>query len=423
LTCARGLAETWGLRIWRRPLDESEILSSLELYQNALTLGETPNDALKHMLRGWLSSLPFLFRMELDAQPDDPTPRALNGYELASRLSYLLWSSVPDDPLFDSALQGKLDGNSDDAQLQAELERLLADPKSSAFVTHYGQWLGIDRVANRAFNAAQFPSWSSTLANAMLNEGYSYLNEFLRNDLPLSEFFTHDVNFVNAELATHYGFGQANNDLTRVEDTSDLRRGFLGLGTFLASTSFDTRTSPSLRGRRTLELLCVQVPSEPPDLNFPPVEPEPSEPTENIRARLEAAVAPPQCKACHAVFDPFGLAMENFDAVGHYRESYSNGEPIDPTAVLSDGTVLNNFTDLTAMLSADPRFVECATEKLFMYAQGRRPMPQEVPFLQRIHDEALADGGSLKALLQRLVLSEPFRNRHAAAPTSPPSYL
>lgn len=424
-TCARSIAQSLGLRVWRRPLDETEIQGSVSLFQDALALGETAEGAVQHMVRGWLSSLQFLYRMEIDPEPDSTTPRSLDGYELASKLSYLLWNSTPDDILLDGALQGQL--TSEDRVL-AEVDRLLADPKSAAFVEHYGgQWLGLHYLINHEVSAAVFPTWTETLREAMLREGYNYFNEFLRNNLPLTEFFTHDVNFVNAELATHYGFGQPNTDLTRVEETGDLRRGFLGLSAFLTSSSPAHRTSPTWRGSKVLRLLCTEPP--PPPAEVPILDPlqEPTEPvdTTNIRAALQQHLRDASCAACHAVIDPWGLGLENFDGIGAYRTTYANGETIDASASLPDGTQWSTFTQMTDVLAADPRFFECATEKLYLYAQGRTPKPEELPFLERIHDRALADGASLKSLIRQLVLSEPFLRRHASAEPFeiPPSYL
>ncbi len=147
--------------------------------------------------------------------------------------------------------------------------------------------------------------------------------------------------------------------------------------------------------------------------------------TTNIRAALEHHLINPQCAACHAVIDPYGLGLENFDGIGAYRTAYSNGDAIDASAGFPDGTQWSNFTEMTDVLAADPRFFECATQKLFQYSQGRTPRPTELPYLESIHDQALADGASLKALLQQLILSEPFRYRHASAEPFeiPPSYL
>jgi hypothetical protein len=423
-TCVRQIAEALGMRVWRRPLDETEIQQSIALFQDAIALGETPEAALQHMIRGWLSSLQFLYRMEIDAEPDTATPRPLNGFELASRLSYLLWSSLPDDALLDAALQERISGNADPAALLAELERLLADPKSAAFVEHFsGQWLKMNYLPLHEVNVSVFPTWTETLRAAMLREGYNYFNEFLRNDLPLTEFFTHDVNFVDAELAAHYGFSQPSNDLTRVEETGDVRRGFLGLSVFLTASSLAHRTSPTWRGSRVLGLLCTEPP--PPPADIPPIMPpdDPVVDTTNIRAALQQHLSDPSCVACHAVIDPFGLGLENFDGIGAYRTTYSNGDPIDASATMPDGSQWSDFTGMTDVLAADPRFFECATQKLFGYALGRRPLERELPYLEQIHDASLSEGATLKALLRYLVLSDTFRERHVPALDGPPSYL
>ncbi|HEX2879628.1 MAG TPA: DUF1592 domain-containing protein, partial [Polyangiaceae bacterium] len=425
LSCARQIAETLGVRVWRRPLDETELTQSVALFEDAIALGETPEGAVQHMVRGWLSSLQFLYRMELDPQPDAAMLRPLNGYEVASRLSYLLWSSVPDDVLLAAAAQDQISGIGDEAVLLAELERMLADPKSAAFVEHYGgQWLRVNDLGSHLAEPAVFPAWTETLLAAMQREGHNYFNEFLRNDLPLSDFFTHDVNFVDAELAALYGFAPPANDLTRVEEASDVRRGFLGLGAFLTASSRPNRTSPTQRGSRVLDLLCVDVPAPPPtqvDVLQPPDAPPVD--TTNIREALAQHLNNAACAACHAVIDPFGLGLENFDGIGAFRTTYSNGDSIDASGMMPDGTQWSDFTGMTEVLAADPRFFECATEKLFIYAHGRRPFPAELPHLERIHDQALSQGASMQALLRRLILSDTFRYRHIPDSSLPPSYL
>lgn len=415
-TCTRQLVEQLGLYVWRRPLGEQEITRSLELYQDALTLGESPEGAVKHLLRGWLSSLQFIYRMEFDPEPDTTAQVAVSPYELASRLSYLLWSSTPDATLLASAGDDSLLGRD---ELQAQVDRLLQDPRSYTLAQHFaGSWLNIDRVATRVFEPTLFPEWNPDLAAVVQTEAYAYFDEFLHGGVPFSEFVTHDVNYVNAPLATLYGMdatGLGNFPERRV-DTSDGRVGFLGLSAFLASTSPQNRTSPTLRGEHILtDLLCVTVPP-PPNVIPPLVDESDTGEVLSIRAYYEAHIwSQPSCGACHTVFDPYGFALENFDAIGRQRTTYPDGELIDPVVTLTGGIVVNGLQELAKVLSADPRLTQCAAHKLFIYALGRGPSEQDQAYLQQLYSAWQADSDrSIAGLIAQLVQSDAFRYRHAS---------
>jgi hypothetical protein len=300
--------------------------------------------------------------------------------------------------------------------LADEVDRLLTDPRASQFVKNFaGQWLGLRGLENHQVDPGAFPNFGEPLRNAMVKEGFAYFEEFLSGGRSLNEFFTADVNFVDASLAQLYGFSPTSaTGLIRVTNTSDARRGFVGLASFLTLTSYSYRTAPTLRGKWVLEnLLCEHIPPPPP--NVPQLDSQSADPaslqSENVRKRMEAHRANPQCASCHEVLDPIGLGLENFDAIGQYRSRYANGDDIDASGVLPDGTNFVGLTALTDALSKDTRLTDCVSEKLLTYALSREVVATDASYLDAIRKDWEADGMGLPSLLERIVLSEPFRNR------------
>lgn len=407
-----------GLRLFRRPLESVELESYRRVNDAALALGDDAASAFGLALQAMLASPQFLYRVERDPGPNREAAHALDGYELASRLSYFLWSSAPDDALLQAAADGSLlqaDG------LSAAVERLLdeggelppEETKSWRFVASFaGQWLGQRQVASHAS-----PAWSSREAAAAAQEMLLFFDEFLRTERSWLEFPTADFNYVNGELPFLYGmpvpevFGTPPPDdwmstelFRRVEYAADERAGFFGLAGFLALTSFDRRTSPSKRGKWIAgNLLCAEPP--PPTQALPMLEMDADDEvglsTLDVRQRLEEHRSNPACASCHALFDPYGLALEHFDPVGRYREKYPDGSPIDASL------------DLPAQIAADPRFATCLATKLFTYGLGRVPSDSELVAVQNIRDGWLGSeqAPSLRRLIHALAQSDAFRFR------------
>jgi hypothetical protein len=419
--CARKIIETFGAQIYRRPLAADEADRAMKVYDADIARAQSGTDAIGQALRAMLSAANFLYRIESDADPASTTPHLLSGYEMASRLSYLHWSSMPDAALFEAAKNGQLQ---DPATLETTVDRMIADPKSNGFVESFaGQWLGIRKLITHSVTAQVFPTFTADLTDAMMKEGYLWFNEFLSKDRSMNEWFTADFNFVNAVLAQHYGFDAKGmgSELTRVEVTTDQRQGFLGLASFLTETSFPSRTSPTLRGEWVLsELLCDPPPPPPPQV---PKLDETADPTAmnqapgaiNVRARLEAHRAAPACAACHKMLDPIGLGLERYDGIGRYRDTYPNGDTIMPDGQLPDGTKFSGPQQLGALIGKDPRFPSCVSSKLFTYALGREIEDYDAPTVDALHAKWAARGPTIRNLMKEVVLADAFRFRRGEA--------
>jgi hypothetical protein len=410
--CTERIVRGLGDRAYRRPLEDHEVEALTQLASDARALGEDREGAIKQVGKALLSSVPFLYRLELDKSPASSEPHALDAYELASRLSYLLWSSMPDEALFDAAASGAL---LEDEGLRTQLARMLEDDRSQAFIASFGgQWLGMRELEGHQVDPTVFPEWDEGLRGAMIDEGLYFFEALLREEQPVSALFTADVSYVDAALAELYGMdGVDGEEPERVVDTSDERRGFLGLASFLTLTSFSYRTAPTLRGRWVLEnLLCQTI--APPPANVPELEEEANgqDPLQlNVRERLAEHRKNPTCAGCHTILDPIGLGLESFDAIGKHRTKYAGGDAIDASGTLPGGDAFNGIMELSAILAEDERLYACVSDKLMTYALSRELDESDDPYLDAIRSAWRADGASLRGLLERIVLSEPFRMR------------
>jgi hypothetical protein len=411
--CPRATIEAFGRRAFRRPLETSELDDLLQRYQQALDLGVDAFAALQHVVHIVLASPQFLYRIEFDPNPSDATPHALSGFELASRLSYALWSSMPDEPLFTLAASG---GLAEPATLAAEVDRMVSDPRSVMLAENFAaQWFGSKRLASHASSTTAFPSWSPELALSMQREMELYFDEFLHGDLSYADFLTADVNFVDQALATHYGVAPpAEPGFQRVMIPGDGRQGLLGLAGFLTHTSRETRTSPIIRGKWILDAIwCVQL-ELPTDIVVEPL-PEPAEgeaPT-TVRDLMAAHRSSPACAGCHSSIDPIGLALEKFDAVGRYREVYENELAIDTVTIMPEGQTVDGLESLSLVLAQDPQFLPCAASKFGTYAMG---LTLENANRDQIVARWSTGTPTLKALLRETLSHEMFRMRRAETP-------
>ncbi len=409
--CANAAIVAFGAAAFRRPLEawESELFS--KKYQEAVALGEGQAGALAQVLRIVLISPQFLYRFEFDDAPLGRTPRALNPYELASRLSYMLWASTPDQALFDLAATGKLQAPE---ELAAQVDRMLGDASRSASLSSSfaGQWLHTNKLDGHSADPAIFPDWDPALRTAMQQELKLFFEQFLYEDRPFAEFLTADVNFVDARLAQHYGFpAPALNGFTRTPNLTDPRAGFFGLAGFLTVSSKANRTSPIKRGNTVLDaILCMKltVPA-----NLVVGELPPLDETTTVRQNLDLHRANAACAPCHNNIDPLGLALEHFDGLGRYRTEYENGLPIDAVGALPEGTSFDGLTAMSQVLSQDPRFMSCAAQKVFTYSLGRSVADSQ-PYVDQIVSDWLAGTPTLRNLLKQLVSSEVFRFRRGS---------
>jgi hypothetical protein len=410
--CVASTVLAFAEKAFRRPVTEAEVAPFVAIADGHTTSGGTAADGLKLALKAVLLSPYFLFKVELDPSPTAKDVHKLNAYELATRLSYYLWSSTPDDALYASAKSGEL---LTDAGLTAQVTRMLADPQSQALVTEFAaQWLSIRHVAEVKPDATTYPAFNADLAAAMQTETSMLFAELLGQGRPLSELLTADYTFVNSTLASFYGMAPpAGSGFTKVQLAGSHRVGFLTGGSFLTMTSNPTRTSPVKRGKWVLEqLLCSPPPPPPAGANIAGLD---MGPAQSVRAKLEQHRAKEPCHSCHSLMDPIGLAFENFDGVGAYRTSDQYGA-IDATGTLdtAKGSVSFNGPDqLVPIVSSDARLLPCTATKVLTYAIGRGFTNDDGPAITSVLTAADKSAQGIRGLIGSVALSESFRSRRA----------
>ncbi len=344
-----------------------------------------------------------------------PTQKSRTHLDLASRLSFFLWSSIPDDELLDAAEQGRL---SDPAELERQVRRMVADPRSATLTTNFAaQWLQLRNLETTIRPGDPFSvAFDESLRQSMLRETELFVDRIVRDDRGMVELLTADYTFLNERLAEHYGIpGVTGSHFRRVDLPADgARRGILGHGSILTLTSHAIRTSPVLRGKWILDNLLGTPPPDPPP-NIPALNDQRTQarrPT--LRARMEAHRNNPACSACHSMIDPTGFALENFDAIGRWRVVDESFNPIDPSGVLPDGRAFDGVAQMRRALAGNAeQFVTTVTEKLMTYALGRGLEPYDMPTLRRIVREAAADDYRFQTVILGIVKSDPFLMRRA----------
>jgi mono/diheme cytochrome c family protein len=413
--CARQILSGLASRAYRQPVSEADLARILAFYESGRTEGFEAGIELA--LRRILASPKFVFRTETDPPHAVPgSVHAIGDLEVASRLGFFLWSSIPDDELLRLAEQGKL---KNPAVLDAQVRRMLADPKSEALVTNFaGQWLQLRNVRNVLPNSDLFPDFDDNLRNSMLRETELFFTSILREDRNALDLISADYTFINERLARHYGIpGIYGSQFRRVHLDDEFRRGLLGQGSILAVTSHAERTSPVVRGKWILEnILGLPVPPPPP--NVPPLpDAKPGDKPRTMREQMEQHRANPVCASCHKAMDPVGFALENFDAVGAWR-AQDAGVPIDASAQLADGTKVEGVAGLRkAILDRPEVFLGTVTEKLLTYALGRGLDYRDMPAVRRIVSTAGRDNYKFSALILGVVNSTPFQMRTTPAKT------
>ena len=415
-SCRSDVFRELASRAWRRPASEEEVARLQALFDVALDEGDGVEEGLELAIRGILLSPHFIYRPELDDDPSSAEPQPLNDYELASRLSYFLWSSMPDQALFEAAANASLRS---DSELRAQVDRMLNDPKSQALVDNFaGQWLRIRSLDDHVPDYARFPDWDGGLRDAMRQEAKLFFAEFLRGNASMDELLLTDFTFLNDRLAEHYRLPfDLGTQLERVDlDAGDPRFGLLTLGSLLTVTSTPIRTSPVKRGVWILEqLLCSEPPPPPPGVEGLP---EGDMSSGSLRDRLELHRADPTCASCHNLMDPLGLGLEHYDAIGRFRTE-DDGFPVDASGQLIDGQTFTNAREMAALIQQDERFGHCLVEKLFTYALGRPVASTERPFIDAIAEQSAERGSELPELIKLIATSEPFRSRRGALEGSP----
>lgn len=398
---------------FRRRIAPEDLEAMLALFTKNLAAGLDFEQALRAPLQSLLVHPAFLFRIEEDqpGKPDWP----LSSFELATRLSYFLWSSMPDRRLFKLADEGKL---SDPAILRAEIDRLLDDRRSEAIARHFaGQWLGFDDLREVAEpDVNRFPTFTPSLRDAMLRESVLFFNHLIRENRPVSDLIHADYTFLNSELARHYGIpGVAGNQFQRVALTDPNRGGVIGQASILTVTSVPLRTSPVKRGKWILDnLLGTPPPPPPPDAGELPADDRSSEGL-SFRQQLELHRQRPSCAGCHERIDPLGFGLENFDAIGRWRDKDANSKPVDSLATLPGDISFSTPAELKQLLAqSDDLFLRNLCRKMLGYALGRPLEYYDEPVITDLVKTLRANDLRIRPLIHAIVASKPFQHRSAA---------
>jgi hypothetical protein len=409
--CARTILTKLARRAFRRSVTDADIKPLLAFYERGRAEGDFDH-GIEKALTAMLASPDFLFRVERDPKGSAPgSVYRVTDNALASRLSFFLWSGIPDDQLLSLAEQGKL---SDPVVLEQQVRRMLDDPRSQALVDNFaGQWLYLRNLELSKPDPDVFPEFDETLKQSFRTETSLFFQNILRQDHSLLELLDADYTFLNQRLAEHYGVPNVYGpQFRKVTLTDPNRGGLLGQGSMLTVTSYPNRTSVVQRGKWILETL-LGTPPPPPPANVPDLIAHGKDGRSlTMRQQMEQHRADPVCASCHSRMDPLGFALENYDGVGKWREK-DDGNTIDPSGKLPDGSKFAGPAGLKKALLSNHRdeFVETATEKLLLYALGRGLEYYDLPAVRTISREAAKDDYRMSALITAIVRSTPFQMR------------
>ena len=412
--CAKRILSAVAKRAYRRPVTDDDLRTLTDFYRTGRRDG-TFESGIQFALERILIDPDFLFRTERDPSGAKAgTPYRLTDLELASRLSFFLWSSIPDDELLDEAARGRL---KDPAVLAAQVRRMMADPRAKALVENFaGQWLVLRNIRDAAPDPDLFPDFDENLREAFQRETELFIESQMRDDRSVPELLTANYTFLNERLARHYGIPDVQGTrFRRVALAGAQRGGLLGHGSLLTVTSYPNRTSPVLRGKWLLEnILGTPPPPPPPDVPALKDKGENGRP-QSVRERLEDHRRNPTCAACHAPMDPLGFALDHFDAVGKWREADA-GTAVDASGTLPDGSTFQGLDGLRTLLdSRREQFVATVTEKLLAYALGRGLEAYDMPAVRKVVRDASGDGHRWSSIVLGIVDSVPFRMKRAEA--------
>ena len=409
LTCAKKIIGTLARRAYRRPVTDSDVQGLIEFYQRGRNEGGNFESGIEAAVQLILASPDFLFRFEPD--PDSIAPDAVyraGDLQLASRLSFFLWSSIPDEELLNLASQGRL---KEPAVLERQVRRMLADPRSKALVDNFaGQWLYLRNLKTINPDFETFPDFDDNLRQAMRRETELFIDSIMREDRSVMDLLNANYTFLNERLARHYGIpGIYGTDFRRVTIREEARRGLLGQASILTVTSYATRTSPVQRGKWILTNI-LGIPPNPPPPNIPALKErsEAGKPT-TLRQRMEQHRSNPTCAGCHRMMDPIGFSLENFDAVGQWRTT-DEGVKINPSGTLFNGAKVDGPDSLRLMLTRRPEiFTGVFTEKMLTYALGRGVQYYDMPAVRTIIRDAGRNDFRFSSIVLGIVKSTPFQ--------------
>ena len=400
-----------GLKAWRRPVAAEEVDRLTGFVKLAVDQGGSFEEGLQVALQATLVSPHFLFRVERNAGAADAEGnQTLGGYELASRLSYFLWSSTPDDELLAAAGRGDLH---DEAKLRAQVQRLLADQRSSALTENFaGQWLELRNLSRASPDPDLFPEFDDELRKAMRRETELFFDSMLREDRPALDFLDADYTFLNERLARHYGIeGVRGKQFRRVQVDGNKRGGILSQASVLTVASYPTRTSPVLRGIWVLDNI-LNAPAPPPATGFPELAEDEVGKNGTLRQQLEKHRADPSCAVCHNRIDNLGFGLENYDPIGRWR-TLDGKWPVDSAGELPGGYKFESPGELKKILreTEGDMFVRGLIEKMLTYALGRGVERYDTPAIEQIRERMAQHNYRFSSLIDGIVTSVPFRMR------------
>lgn len=399
-------------KAYRRPVSEAEVDKLMKLWDVGFQRGRSMERAMRLAVQGVLTSPHFLFRVELDDRPQPGPAQELNAYQLASRLSYFIWASMPDDALSSKAADGSL---LKPEVLKAEVARMLKDPKADALADSFAmQWLELERLTTRLPDPKLYPTWSEDLKKDMIQETRLFVMDIMRNNRSILDFIDGPYTYLNERLARHYGIsGVRGTEFRRVSLEGTARGGILTQGSVLTATSNPTRTSPVKRGKWVLDAILGSPPPPPPpgaDVIPPSVN---ANVTLTIREKIEMHREDPACANCHAKMDPLGFGLENFDGVGAWRDQ-ENGQKVDTTGSLPGGVDFEGPVELKKILKGrGEEFSRTFSTRLLTYGLGRGLRNPDRRFIEEVSNAGMASGYTFSAYVQGVVLSDAFRRRTA----------
>ncbi len=416
--CARQITETLARRAFRRPVTPEDLNRLMPFYEAGRRNGGSFDQGIEQVVAAVLVSPQFLYRAILGPKGTAPDSEfQLTDLELASRLSYFLWNTGPDDELLNLAAANQL---TRPGVLDKQVKRMLADPKASSLVTSFAmKWLNLTNLEQVIPDPNLFPGFTDQLRQDFLTEAEDFVNSIFSEDRSVLDLLTADYTYVNDRLARHYGIpGVTGAQFRKVSAIPPERRGLLGKAAILLRTSYGDRTSPVLRGAWVLDKLNGTPPTPPPPDTATDLSQKAGEQPKTVRARLEQHRNKVTCRMCHGVIDPTGLALENFDAIGQWRttDAQAAGAPIDASTILPTGVAINGVVELRAQLAAHPEtFVRTITERLLLYGTNRQLESFDMPQVRAIVRRAAKDNYKLSSLTLGIVQSDAFRKQGAAA--------
>jgi hypothetical protein len=415
-SCARRILSNLSHRAFRRPVADTDLQDLMSFYQSGRGAGSF-EDGIESAVQRILVDPEFLFRIERDPPQAAPgTAHRISDLELASRLSFFLWSSIPDDELLDLAEHGKLDNP---AMVEQQVRRMLADSRAHALVSNFaGQWLYLRNVQKVWPNPDIYTEFDANLRDGFQKESELFFESMLKEDRSVLDLINADYTFLNERLARHYQIPNVyGSHFRRVALNDENRKGFLGQGSILTVTSYATRTAPTIRGKWLLENI-LGTPPPPPPPNVPSLALKTGNEGKQLtmRQQMEAHRSNPACASCHKLMDPLGFALENFDATGKWRTMEGTSK-IDASGVTPDGSALNGPADLRDYLLSRPdQFAATVTEKLLTYALGRGLEEYDLPLVRKIVRDTAPDNYKWSALIIAIAESTPFQMRRSREP-------